>query len=436
MRTIESIKKIFSMKEISNFAWLSGDKLIKLVLGLIVGIWVARYLEPVNFGILTFWLTLLGFFEVFASFGTQNVVVKKLVEENNKDQILIGAIALRLILSISAAIAFGITSLFFNSMDVGNTQLFLIFILFFRFSEIFKYFFESAVQSKYTAWSESIALTISGCLKIILILLSENLDLFFIVAVFEASLILILLVYFAKKNFPETKFLDFKKFRLNQTYHLIKESLPFFLASLTVLLYMKIDQIMVGIFLDPIELGYYAVAVKITEVWYFVPLALISSFFPRLIKSFLEIDAFKKLISNLFFSLFWISMLASVLTLFLSEKLIVLLFGTPYLPSAGLLNLYIFSGVLVGLSTLSDRWYQLNNLSDFVFYKSLCGALINIALNYFLIKLFGVWGAAISTVLTLFILVYIFDLFSKKTRPLLLLKVNCLFRFYDFKKIF
>ena len=58
------------MKEISNFAWLSGDKLIKLVLGLIVGIWVARYLEPVNFGILTFWLTLLGFFEVFASFGT------------------------------------------------------------------------------------------------------------------------------------------------------------------------------------------------------------------------------------------------------------------------------------------------------------------------------------------------------------------------------
>ncbi|MBL6693310.1 MAG: flippase [SAR86 cluster bacterium] len=435
MRTIDTIKQIFSIKEISNFAWLSGDKLVKLILGLIVGIWVARYLEPINFGILTFWLTLLGFFEVFASFGTQNVVIKKLVEENNKDQILIGAIALRLILSFFAAIAFGITSLFFNSMDIENIQLFLIFILFFRFSEIFKYFFESVVQSKYAAWSESIALTISGCIKIILILLSENLDLFIIVAVFEASMILILMVYFAKKNFPETKFLNFKKFRLKQTYHLMKESVPFFLASLTVLLYMKIDQIMVGVFLDPIELGYYAVAVKITEVWYFVPLALISSFFPMLIKSFLETDAFKKLISNLFFSLFWISMLASVLTLLLSEKVIILLFGTPYLPSAGLLNLYIFSGVLVGLSTLSDRWYQLNNLSDFIFYKSLCGALTNIVLNYFLIKLFGVWGAAISTVLTLFILVYIFDLFSKKTRPLLLLKVNSLLRFYDFKKI-
>ncbi|MEL0238099.1 MAG: polysaccharide biosynthesis C-terminal domain-containing protein, partial [Gammaproteobacteria bacterium] len=127
--------------------------------------------------------------------------------------------------------------------------------------------------------------------------------------------------------------------------------------------------------------------------------------------------------------------LASVLTLLLSEKLIILLFGAPYLPSVGLLNLYIFSGVFVGMSTLSDRWYQLNNLSDFIFYKSLWGALINIALNYFLIKLFGVWGAAISTVLTLVILVYIFDLFSKKTRPLLLLKVNSLFRLYDFKKI-
>ena len=128
-------------------------------------------------------------------------------------------------------------------------------------------------------------------------------------------------------------------------------------------------------------------------------------------------------------------MLASVLTLLLSEKLIILLFGAPYLPSVGLLNLYIFSGVFVGLSTLSDRWYQLNNYSDFIFYKSLCGALTNIALNYFLIKLFGVWGAAVSTVLTLFFLVYIFDLFSKKTRPLLLLKISSLFRFYEFKKI-
>jgi O-antigen/teichoic acid export membrane protein len=72
MYPIKKIKKILSSKELLNFGWLSGDKIVKLLLGLIVGIWVARYLGPDNYGILTFWLTLLGFFEVFASFGTQN----------------------------------------------------------------------------------------------------------------------------------------------------------------------------------------------------------------------------------------------------------------------------------------------------------------------------------------------------------------------------
>ncbi len=124
MQELKPANKLFQSKEILNFAWLSGDKVIKLFLGLFIGLWVARYLEPSNFGILTFWLTLLGFFEVFASFGMQNVIVKQVVEAKNKDQILLSAIILRTILSIIAGLLFLITAIFFENMDVGGFQLF------------------------------------------------------------------------------------------------------------------------------------------------------------------------------------------------------------------------------------------------------------------------------------------------------------------------
>ena len=424
MQELKPANKLFQSKEILNFAWLSGDKVIKLFLGLFIGLWVARYLEPSNFGILTFWLTLLGFFEVFASFGMQNVIVKQVVEAKNKDQILLSAIILRTILSIIAGLLFLITAIFFENIDVGGFQLFLILILFFRFSEILKFFFESQVKSKYTAWSESIALTLSGLMKVVLILLTESLELFFIVSVLETVFIFLLMVYFAKKNFAEIRFLDFSKFKLDPVKKLFKDSFPFFLASLTVTLYMKIDQIMVGIFLQPIDLGHYAVAVKITEVWYFVPLAIISSYFPSLIENFPKKNQFDGLLSNLFFSLFWISMIASILTVLLSKNIIGILFGDPYLPSAALLNLYIFSGVLVGFNTLSDRWYQLHNLSYLIFYKSLFGAIANIILNYFLIQYLGPIGAALSTIISLFLLVYVFDLLFKDTRSLILVKLT------------
>jgi len=434
MYPIKKIKKILSSKELLNFGWLSGDKIVKLLLGLIVGIWVARYLGPDNYGILTFWLTLLGFFEVFASFGTQNVIIKNLVTKKNKNQIVFSAITLRLLLSMIASFAFILSTTFFSTMHIEGIQLILVLILFFRFSEILKYFFESVVQSKYSAWSESLALTISGLLKIFLILTSSSLSFFILAYVFEALLILILMTYFMIKNFPDIKLLFNEKLNFSAVKKLFQESMPFFLASLTVLLYMKIDQLMVGIFLDPTDLGYYAVAVKISEVWYFVPLALISSFFPKLIRYYKDRILFRNLISNLFFSLFWLSILAATTTFLLSDYLINILFGESYSLAAGLLDIYIFSGVFVGISALSDRWYQVKNLSNLIFYKSLSGALLNVLLNYILISSIGIWGAALATIFTLFFLSFIFDIFFESARELLLIKINSLYKLYSSDK--
>ena len=62
---------------------------------------------------------------------------------------------------------------------------------------------------------------------------------------------------------------------------LLSESWPLILSGVALMLYMRIDQIMIGNMINDSAVGVYSVAVKMAEVWYFVPAAVVSSLFPR-----------------------------------------------------------------------------------------------------------------------------------------------------------
>jgi PST family polysaccharide transporter len=54
---------------INNSGWLMFDKLIRLLLGLLVSAWVARYLGPAQYGELAYVLAYLAFFQAVAVLG-------------------------------------------------------------------------------------------------------------------------------------------------------------------------------------------------------------------------------------------------------------------------------------------------------------------------------------------------------------------------------
>ena len=64
-------------------------------------------------------------------------------------------------------------------------------------------------------------------------------------------------------------------------------------------------------------------------------------------------------------------------------------------------------------------------------FKNLLGVFVNIFLNYFLIKSYGALGAAYATLITLFIVNYVYDLLDKDLRRFYYLKLIC---FLPYKK--
>ena len=62
---------------IHNSGWLMFDKLVRMLLGLVVGAWVARYLGPESFGELAYVLAYVAFFQAIANLGIDGIIVRE-----------------------------------------------------------------------------------------------------------------------------------------------------------------------------------------------------------------------------------------------------------------------------------------------------------------------------------------------------------------------
>jgi O-antigen/teichoic acid export membrane protein len=78
--------------------------------------------------------------------------------------------------------------------------------------------------------------------------------------------------------------------------------------------------------------------------------------------------------------------------------------------------------IFVFIGVVNEHWYISKNLQKYYALNVFIGAITNIILNYFLIPSFGISGAAYSTILTYLFIIFLFDIFNKKTRVLLKMK--------------
>ncbi|NLF44280.1 MAG: flippase, partial [Bacteroidales bacterium] len=290
----------------------------------------------------------------------------------------------------------------------------------FQSFETIDFFFQSKVLAKYVSACKLIQLSISSIVKVFLVVSKKDLF-WFVLANFLDQVTLAISLYFAYRTRGNKAF--FKKFELMTAKNLLADSWPLILSSLMVIIYMRIDQIMIKQMLNSEAVGQYAAAVKVSEIWNFVPVLIVNSLFPAIIsaKKISESLYYQRL-QQLYTLLFWISVCFALPITLLSKSLINILFGHKYMEAASILVIHVWTGVFISFSAASARWYILEGLSVVQFYRQLFGAIICIFLNFLLIPPMGTIGAAVSTLISYFCASYLFDLFSKNTRICLLQK--------------
>ena len=412
---------------VDNIGWLFVDRILRMGVGLLVGVWIARYLGPEQFGSLSFATAFVGLFGAIAGLGLQGIVVRDIVRDPACKEVTLGtAAALQL---IGGLLAYGLmlgTVLWLRPDDSLARVLVAILgsMMLFRLSDTAAYWFESQVQSRYTVWVQNATFLVFALIKVMLILLGAPLVAFAWAVTAEALVVSVLMLFVLSLRGPKLGQLVVS---LQRAKGLLADSWPLLLSGVAVVIYTKVDQIMLGLLTGDEAVGIYSAAVRVSEVWYFVPVAIVASVFPSILAAKKRNEAQYNLrLQRLYDLMVWLAVAVAVPMTFLSGSVVRLLFGDSYAGAGPVLAIHIWAAVFVFLGVASGQWFLVENRQAMSLQRTVFGALVNVALNSVFIPRYGFLGAAWATVIAQMAAAFLFDLIQRETRAMFLMKLRAM----------
>lgn len=412
-------------KILDNIIWMFFDKFLRLGVGLFVGVWIARYLGPQQFGLLNYALAFVALFTAVANLGLNGIVVRDLVQDPSKTETIMGTAFVLSVLGGFSALCLSMLTISYARSDDALAKLIVVLLsllMVFKATDVVRYWFESQVQSKYVVWMENCVFLAISIVKIGLIIAEAPL-MAFVWAIFVESLIVAigLLGIYAWRGGKLTAW----RFQFERAKVLLKDSGPLILSGLAIMVYMRIDQLMLGQMLGDESVGIYSAAVRISEIWYFIPIVIVASVFPSIIDAKKKDETiYYRHLQKLYDIMVMLALSLALLMTFLSDRVVILLFGTAYQKSGPVLAVHIWAGIFVFLGVASGKWFLIEGLQRYTFYKTLLGAVVNVGLNLLMIPKFKATGAAYATVISYAIAGMFSDLLQKETRPMFRMKLR------------
>ena len=400
-------------KYLANTSWLFFERILRIAISFVVTIYVVRYLGPKDFGLYSYILSFSWLFASLSSLGLESISTREIVKHpDKKDEISGSVFFLRLVGSVVTIILTGLT-LFLIGEETHNAILILIasgsFI--FQSFSVIEYYFRGTVEAKYNAYALSASVILSSTLKVIFIILKAPLIYFVLAVVFEyfALAVGLVLVYHSRK------FSIFNwKYSKNLATSLFKDSWPLALSGIVVMVYMKIDQVMIKNMMSEEAVGYYAAAVRLCEAWYFIPVTLCNAIFPAIVnaKNVSE-EFYNNRMQKLYDILTWMAIGIAIPVTIFSGQIIYLLFGNEFSPAGPVLTIYIWAGVAVFLGVASSQYLINENLTKLSFIRTFIGMILNVVLNLIFIPLYGIIGSAVATLVSYTLIIFVFAFHNK-----------------------
>jgi O-antigen/teichoic acid export membrane protein len=383
---------------VGNLGWLLGARIGRLVLSTFIGFWVARYLGPVRFGLLSYciaWVTLFG---VLPGLGLEAVVKRRFISQPEEEATLLATtVGLRLGATMIAAACFASATWFWVAAGEERRLMTILCILLLDpLWSSWDHWFQAKLWARLSVMAQIGSLVVSAALRIVLIFLRAPVAAFAAAVVVESVVGGMLWVGLAKN-----KGLRFSWRNYSPTWgrKLLADSWPLMLSTLMVLIYMRIDLIMLRSMAGERAVGIYSAATRFSEMAYFLPVALASSFLPSLLRQRAAAPGQYEEALQRYFDLSAGCAYALTLPIMLAAPwLIRLAYGSAYQEAGPILAVHVWANVFVFLGVARGQFLVNESLTRFYLVATATGAAMNILLNLILIPRIGAMGAAVATV--------------------------------------
>lgn len=425
---VNKVLGLRSSKIATNILWLLFDKGLRMGSGLIIGIWIARYLGPEQFGKLNYGQAFIAIFSAFVSLGLDTTLVKEIVSgEHEKHKLLGTGFLLRLsgaIVALAVVIASSFALEYAADPQSFTIIVILGFSLVFQSVDVVDLYLQAHLKSKISVILKNTALILSSLFKVYLLLNDYPVSYFAFAILLDIGLAALFLLGYAYKGLA-IKIATWK-WDTAIARSLMQSSWPLVISALTVIAYMRIDQLMIKNMLGSVSVGNYSAAVRITELFSILPVVITNSMFPSLVNASKDTLLYHSRLAKLYSILIYSSFALAIVTTVLSPIIISLLYGQQYQDAIPVLRIHVWSTVFIFLGVASSQQLVIEGKSKETLYRTILGLTSNIILNIILIPAYGINGVATATLISYAISSFLSNFIFKSTRSINLLYLKAI----------
>ena len=386
----------------ANFGWLMTDRLLRMGVGLFVVVLVARHLGPSDYGVLAYAGAVVSSFGALGSMGLDALVVRDLVRTPARaDEILGTALVMRFCGAV-ASVAISIFVVWCLKRDdqlaIGLVAILSCGNLFLVFDTI-DLWLQSRVLGRFAVIARALPLLIMAGARIALALAGAPVQAFAIAATVEAAFAgLGLVVVYRLRG---ESFRTWKPAR-SRAIALLREGWPLFVSVLIVAARLRLEQIMLGQIAGYGAVAQYAVASRVVDVWTVVPMTVMVSLFPAIVRA-RERAAADYLINlqRLYDGLIWAAVLFAAVFWIFGPTVLVWLFSARYAPAGDVLTVLVWSCIWISFALARGRWLVAEGHTGDALLVEAGILLVGLAANMFLIPRHGATGAAWANLIAL-----------------------------------
>lgn len=412
--------------ELRNIYWLLSEHVARIVSGFLIGVIVARYLGPDNFGFYSYVTSIVAICAPLTRLGMDVVVIRALAEDpDNRNRYLNAAFGMRIAASLAVFLLSTITIILIpGEARIKAYAILMVSSLLFGAGEVVDYYYQAEIKSKFATICRLIGLSISGAMKIYCMYSGKPLEYFF--WIFFVDTIILNALYVAMFRFKERQFI-YPVFDREFARRIMRMSWPLLISSVATTIYMRVDQIIILHFLDHRQVGLYAAATRIVETFYVLPTLVGNTLFPGLVVSRKGSEiTFEHQMIRLYRINVGISVVFALAMTVAAPYVVDVIFGAEFAPSANVLLIEVWGAVFMSLLISSGKYLVATGDTAAVLQRNVGAALINITLNLILIPRFGIIGAAISSLIATVFASVFYDMLSRSHWPMLRMKFMAL----------
>lgn len=403
------------------------DRLLKLAISFLTGVMAAKAYGADGYGDLSFALAFCAVLSTISLLGIESVVIREISRDLKKSAKIIGSLKTLLILSSNMVFIGGIFLLYLITYDALRLSVSVIVLSSLLTHFLYPSLLLAQANNNFTLISiASILSTLVVTLARIIILVNKvSIEYYALTYPFELALNYLILYFCVIRREKINFSIDLN---ILISLGIFRDGWKLLFSALVMVLLSKIDQIIIGIYLNSYSLGVYAIAYRIIDAALTVPFALLLLHSTRIYEShYKDKLSYLSIISNLSRLCFVYALLFVIFTFTLGDKVIVYIFGESFIDSSEILKILCFNVLFLSYGQLL-HYMAISAGQEMLIMKKILWTLpVYLIVLFIGVSNFGVTGAAVASVFMYFFSAIFLTFLLPRQRPMISFLITSLY---------